>query len=78
MKIPYEPVDNQGNSNQYYYEQIIKAVATLVEKNNFRIIDEENSDITLYGKYYEVLKILGWPNGDPKQKGGRGYRYRHF
>ena len=27
-------------------------------------------------KYYEVLKILGWPNGDPKQKSnGRGGQF---
>lgn len=56
VKIPHKPVDDYGVSNQYYYEQIIKTVATLLEKTNFRIIDEEN----------DILLRVRFENGSAK------------
>lgn len=82
MKIPYMPVDNQGNSNQYYYEQIIKTVATLIEKRNFRILDQENdivlrvrfengvANYTINGEnnYYETKKASMIPKNNKALK----------
>lgn len=42
VKIPYPPVDSDGTSNQYYYEQIIKALGTLLNKENFIIMDKHD------------------------------------
>ena len=45
VEIPYPPVDSDGISNQYYYEQIIKAVGTLLKKENFIIMDKHDETI---------------------------------
>ena len=72
IRIPYKPVDDLGTSNQYYYEQIIKTIAVISNKTNFRIIDEEqplivrvrfeNGEVkyTINGSnnYYETQKAL--------------------
>ena len=72
ISIPYKPVDDLGTSNQYYYEQIIKTIAVISDKINFRIIDEKQSIIvrvkfengeakyTINGSnnYYETQKAL--------------------
>lgn len=45
ISIPYEPVDNNGRSNQYYYEKIIKTLTTVIEYDTFRIIDSDKNII---------------------------------
>lgn len=41
--IPNDAVSIEGISNQYYYENLIKYVTSVVKKNKYRIIDEKQN-----------------------------------
>lgn len=71
LEIPYLPVESsKGENNQYYYEKLITAITSKMNKINYRIIDEnknliirirydgEKSSYTINGdnNYYQTQK----------------------
>lgn len=43
ISIPYQPVENTGVSNQYWYEILIKAVTSKLGDKTYKIIDNEKN-----------------------------------
>ena len=62
ITIPYKPVEKDGSSNKYYYEKIIKNIASELKNMNFRVIDN-NQELVIRVKNQDN-KALYTINGD--------------